>query len=96
MKESRFENLPDLSFVDLCEKEYGINRGVYNVVDRWFYDRGLTDIAERRRTILRFLHKLGTGCEKHVDGRPKFGKNGLSRKLQHFMEQQTDSTGTAR
>ena len=30
-------NFTDYSFQKLCEREYGINRGVYNTIDRWFY-----------------------------------------------------------
>ncbi|GAA3331356.1 hypothetical protein GCM10020331_087640 [Ectobacillus funiculus] len=48
-------HLPDLTFVDLCESNYGINRGVYNTIDAWFYKHGLKDILDRRRNILSFL-----------------------------------------
>lgn len=67
--------LPDLSFIRLCESRYGINRGVYNTIDLWFYDQGLKDIVERRKTMLSFLEG---------NSRQPFGHGGLSVKLQKY------------
>lgn len=87
MNEHMIENLPDLLFAELCKHKYGVNRGIYNVVDRWLYEKGFVAIAKRRRLILYFFQKLGPCCEKHADGRPRFGKNGLALRLQGFLEQ---------
>ncbi|MEW9673533.1 hypothetical protein [Ammoniphilus sp. 3BR4] len=67
--------LPDLSFIRLCESQYGINRGVYNTIDTWFYEQGWKGIVERRETILRFLDR---------NSFQRFGHGGLSIKLQEY------------
>ncbi|MEW9671455.1 hypothetical protein [Ammoniphilus sp. 3BR4] len=67
--------LPDLSFIRLCESRYGINRGVYNTIDCWLYEQGWKNIVERRKTILGFLDG---------NGRQPFGHGGLSMKLQEY------------
>lgn len=69
--------LPDLSFIRLCESRYGINRGIYNTIDLWFYEQGFIDIVERRKTILSFLDG---------NSRQRFGHGGLSIKLQEYCE----------
>ncbi|MEW9673342.1 hypothetical protein [Ammoniphilus sp. 3BR4] len=33
--------LPDILFCKLCEDKYGINRGVYNSIDTWFFQKGM-------------------------------------------------------
>lgn len=42
----------DLEFVRLCKEKFGLNRGVYNTVDAWFYEQGVTRITDRRAYIL--------------------------------------------
>ncbi|WP_134704371.1 hypothetical protein [Ammoniphilus sp. YIM 78166] len=67
--------MPDLSFIRLCESRYGVNRGVYNAIDQWFYEQGWIDIVNRRKTILSFLAR---------QARQPFGHGGLSSKLQEY------------
>lgn len=77
-------HLTDLAFAQLCQKEYGLNRGIYNTVDSWFYNQGIENILERRRKILLFLEYL----QDHVETknlRPKFGSGGLTSKLQDYV-----------
>jgi|HigsolmetaAR203D_1030402.scaffolds.fasta_scaffold01081_20 hypothetical protein len=74
-------HLPDLSFVKWCDETFGVNRGVYNTIDSWFYEKGLTDILERRKHILHFLKYAQTsGKEKKI----KFGHGGLSISLANY------------
>jgi riboflavin kinase len=78
VKESLLLKLPDKAFFDLCNELYGINRGVYNVIDHWFYHNGYQDIESRRDTILKFLDYL----QKHRIN--KFGKGGVKQNLEIF------------
>ncbi|MCY8232978.1 hypothetical protein ACT6P6_22230 [Priestia endophytica] len=87
-------HLPDLMFVNLCDSQYGINRGVYNTIDAWLYKHGLTDILERRRNILSFLESIKFKSETAEKGRLKFGPGGLSIKLQNYFSKDYLETGT--
>ena len=63
-------NKTDLHFFRYCEDNYGINRGVYNTIDQWFYKKDIYCITERRLYIIEFL-KCVFGPDKGFD---KFGK----------------------
>lgn len=78
--ENNIVHLPDLSFVHFCEKEFGINRGIYNQIDTWFYNKGKIDIVDRRRKVLKFFKQSFT------NGHIKIGKHGLSMRLEQFWE----------
>lgn len=73
-------NLPDLLFSKLCEDRYSINKGVYNTIDRWFYEQGVTNIVNRRQMILSFFQSFGIAGKEKV----KFGPGGLTTKLNLF------------
>ncbi|WP_010288717.1 hypothetical protein [Kurthia massiliensis] len=73
-------HLPDLQFVQFCEKRFALNKGIYNTIDSWFYDTGITDIVERRKLIFQF-------SMQHCTEKTKFGPGGLTRKLEAFMDQ---------
>ena len=68
----------DLEFSKFCERNYKINRGVYNTIDAWFYFKGEINILSRRKKIIQFLRYL-----KHNKDL-SFGKGGLSHKLNEF------------
>ncbi|MBZ5753403.1 hypothetical protein [Metabacillus rhizolycopersici] len=77
-------HLTDFSFIQLCNEKYGVNRGIYNTIDSWFYNKGIENILERRRNILFFLESLNEKTEtKNL--RPKFGSGGLTLKLQEYF-----------
>lgn len=80
-------HLPDLAFVRFCEQHYHINRGVYNVIEEWFYQKGLTEIVHRRRTILQFLEQRKVTLDTE-EKREKFGPGGVSSQLSHFWQAQ--------
>ena len=86
-------HLPDLMFVNLCETEYGINRGVYNTIDAWFYKHEITDVLERRRNIISFLDFIKSNSETHGKSRQKFGPGGLAIKLQNYFSKDYLETG---
>jgi riboflavin kinase len=73
-------NLPDLLFSRLCEDHYDINKGVYNTIDRWFYEQGVNDIVNRRQMILSFCQSFCIAGKEKV----KFGPGGLTTKLNLF------------
>ena len=73
-------NLPDLLFSKLCEDHYDINKGVYNTIDRWFYEQGVNHIVNRRQMILSFCQSFCISGKEKV----KFGPGGLTTKLNLF------------
>jgi riboflavin kinase len=77
-------NMPDLPFFELCEQNFGINRGVFNTIDSMFYEKGFKNIHSRRKEILTFL-KYSFGEPKGIKcSRNKFGHGGLSLKLNEY------------
>ena len=80
VKEPLYLNLPDKVFFDLCNDRYGVNRGIYNVIDYWFFLNGYQDIETRRDTIFKFLAFL----QKHQI--KKFGKGGVKNSLELFVK----------
>jgi riboflavin kinase len=76
--EKSYLHWPDLQFIDWCSYHYGINRGIYNTIDAWFYAYGILNLTERRRAILQFLKQAGK--REGV----KFGKGGLTSNLEQF------------
>jgi riboflavin kinase len=73
-------HLPDLQFVQFCEKRFALNKGIYNTIDSWFYDSGVYNIVERRKLIFQF-------SMQHCAQKTKFGPGGLTRKLEAFVDQ---------
>jgi hypothetical protein len=79
-------HLPDKSFFDWCQEHYGINRGVYNVIDHWFFLKGHTNVESRRKTMILFLNSL---IQSHTERKPiKFGKGGVKKSLDYFLVNQ--------
>ncbi|WP_241481564.1 hypothetical protein [Mesobacillus campisalis] len=76
-------HLTDYSFQRMCEKDFGINRGVYNEIDKWFYNKGLVDILKRRKAILNFIVFNAANGQNRV----RFGSGGLRKKLVEYYEQ---------
>ena len=64
---------------------YGINKGVYNTIDVWFYEKGMNNLNMRRKTILDFLTNVLESASFN-DKRVKFGNGGLSEKLNDYWE----------
>ena len=84
MKEIHF---PDLQFCRYCEEKFGINRGLYNTIESWFFAKGLSNIIERRMTVLYFLDFLAGGkTNKTGSVKLKVGHGGLTKKLLLFWE----------
>ncbi|ASZ62398.1 RNA-binding riboflavin kinase RibR [Bacillus subtilis] len=78
-------NLPDLCFYKKCNNLYGVNRGVYNVIDNWFFEYGITQVAYRRIYILSFLSFLKEDNPKVSSKYIRFGAGGLADKLNRFI-----------
>ena len=76
-------NLTDLSFCQYCERQYGINRGVYNTIDAMLYERGLIQIIPRRQTIVSFLEFVHQSYPRQ-SAHYKFGHGGLSLRINEF------------
>jgi hypothetical protein len=73
----------------MCNEKYGINRGVYNTIDEWFFKQGLVNILERRKNILSFLEFI-KGKTEPKNGRCNFGHGGLTIKLQEYSYHHID------
>ncbi|VEF46641.1 RNA-binding riboflavin kinase [Bacillus freudenreichii] len=83
----RLVNLPDLEFTSLCRRKYSINRGVFNVIDDWFFNYGMTNIAARRKTILQFLaYVYEKKKPKQSEMYLQFGKGGIKNHLYYFTD----------
>lgn len=74
-------HLPDIEFARYCEGEYGINRGIYNTIDKWFAEKGVVNIIKRRQHILHFLQWVTFYVKEKI----KFGAKGLTEQLEHFL-----------
>jgi len=79
-------NLPNIQFYNWCKKEYGVNKGIFNTIDDWFYDHGIEGIIIRRAYLITFLEYL-TSEEKEAKT-VRFGHGGLSMKLHAFLNTQ--------
>ncbi len=75
-------HLPDLEFVKFCEGKFGINRGVYNTIDKWFAKNHTVNILWRRTTILRFLYWVTVYVPR--EEKLEFGAKGLSEQLSFY------------
>jgi riboflavin kinase len=82
-------HLPDLHFSKFCEKEYEINRGVYNTIDHWFYEQGIRQIVDRRNIILQFFQYICIIDDKK-SRKIKFGPGGLTSKLNKFWLEKSE------
>lgn len=78
-------HLPDIQFVSLCRDNFGLNKGVYNEIDSWFYKNGIKNITNRRKHILQFLNSK---TDYIVNGKLKFGPNNLNKHLKEHMSKQ--------
>lgn len=74
----------DLYFVNYCFEKYGINRGIYNTIDSWFYEQGMDNILERRKNTILFLEYIQKDRYENKP-RVKFGSGGLKVKLNNFL-----------
>ena len=78
--------LPDLQFFKWCGRQFGVNRGVFNTIDNWFYENGFVNLYYRRILLLEFLKfSVENGLKKGESKFIKFGHGGLSTKLNEFM-----------
>lgn len=89
-QKKQFENtihLPDIEFYNWCSERLSINRGVYNVIDHWFFENGIKNIINRRATIVQFLTYLQKkDLSPNTKMYLKFGKGGLKKSLQYFVQ----------
>jgi riboflavin kinase len=82
---SKYLNLPDLQFFNWCNRQYQVNRGVYNTIDQWFYEYGIVNIHFRRIQILAFLDFVRDDMLEKQPKFIRFGHGGLSKRLNEFM-----------
>jgi len=73
----------DLSFFHYCHKKFRVNRGVFNTIDEWFYNKGEVNILQRRKHMIKFLAFVTNDETEYV----KFGPGGLSTKLIQYWEE---------
>lgn len=81
-------HLPDIQFCKLCDSKYGINKGIYNTIDEWFFRKGIINIIMRRFVILDFLEFSCDNLTKNTTSKKfKFGHGGLVLKLEKYYFQ---------
>jgi hypothetical protein len=81
-------HLPDKGFIDFCSKQYSVNRGVFNVIDHWFFDFGVENIILRRKAIIQFLTYLHSeNSYNHKKMYLQFGKGGVKKSLYYFVDE---------
>lgn len=85
MKKQQIINLPDLAFQQFCESQFGLNKGIYNTIEAWFYKKGFYDIRSRRSEVLEFIQFV---LPEHQSKRVKFGSGGLVQKLNEYVNEQ--------
>lgn len=84
----KYLNLPDLQFYNWCNRQYGVNRGVYNTIDQWFYEYGIINIYHRRSFLLAFLEFVkDEGIEQNQHQCIRFGHGGLTKSLNDFLNE---------
>ncbi|OIK10724.1 hypothetical protein BIV60_19820 [Bacillus sp. MUM 116] len=79
-------NLPDLLFSRYCKETFGLNRGVYNTIDEWFYNNSAESIEVRRKKILDFLLFYISSLKDIEKCKIKFGKGNLVNLLTEYMK----------
>lgn len=80
-------NLPDWLFIQFCKETYGINRGILNTIDRWFYSNGMENIHERRKAMLEFLqHSIRPLNPNGENSKVKIGRGNLTGLLKEYLE----------
>ena len=80
-------NLPELQFIHWCQQQYKINKGVYNTIDSWFFQKGIGSILNRRIYILAFLDFVMNTVQYESQTKYlRFGNGGLTKALQHFFD----------
>ncbi len=78
--------LPDLAFAEWCQEVFGLNRGVYNTIDRWLFERGITNVILRRQTLVAFLRFAAARGVQRADKKfLHFGQGGLVPLLNEFV-----------
>lgn len=83
---STYLNLPDLQFFQWCNRQYRLNRGVYNAIDQWFFEYGIINIQSRRIQVLAFLEFVKEENQNQESFTfIRFGHGGLIKKLNEFI-----------
>ena len=77
-------DIPDSSLVSMCTKTYGLNKGIYNKIDEWFYLVGIVNIKERRKNIILFLEHTQKR-KSDEQNEMKFGSGGLRTAFNIFI-----------
>lgn len=83
--DSKKLHLPDSQFFNLCNSLFGVNKGIYNTIDNWFYEKNYDDIVTRRRYIITFLsYVISYEVNRNHHCSLRFGNGGLVQKLREF------------
>lgn len=84
---SEYLNLPDLQFFHSCQHQFKINKGVYNTIDNWFFQKGIVSVLNRRIYILAFLDFVKETMQYNNQNKYlRFGNGGLTNTLQQFLK----------
>lgn len=84
---SKVIHYTDYSFQKFCNENFGINRGVYNTIENWFYTKGIKNITRRRQAILAFLEFTAADFHHLEQRRIRFGSGRLVMKLNEYWRE---------
>ena len=84
---SKVIHYTDYAFQQFCNENYGINRGVYNTIEGWFYTKGIKNITRRRQAILAFLEFTAADFHHLEQRRIRFGSGRLVMKLNEYWRE---------
>lgn len=59
MRLRRIANLPELKFIEFCEKTYQSKKSTLDTIDGWFYEQGVCCVKKRRQFIMQFFQSVG-------------------------------------
>jgi riboflavin kinase len=85
VNETEAVHLPDIQFVNYCFQTYGLNRGIYNTIDQWFYSFGYREIIGRRSITIDFLKDIQQKHGRDRSSLLRFGKGGLTKQLYDYI-----------
>jgi len=84
LQDNKIVHFPDILFVKYCEGTYGVNRGIYNTIDEYFFQNGLDNVIQRRKMILEFFQYLKKCNVYKTTGKLVVGNKGLTMRLREF------------
>jgi riboflavin kinase len=94
LKKNAYLTLSERSFFTWCRCCYEIDKGIYNMINTWFYEYGITNRIFRRLhmvAFLRFLKDIGLEAELQIN--TGFARARVTEKLTQFLKDEEKEDG---